>query len=63
MCRTPAALALAAAAGLVDPAARPRVPDPAFEIAAHTPERFVVLHTANLTYRQQLVLSRDIKAD
>lgn len=63
MCRTPAALALAATAGLVDPAARRRVPDLAFEIAAHTPERFVVFHTADFARRQQFVMSRDIKAD
>ena len=50
-------------AGLNDPAVRQRLLDLGFEIVANTPEQFAAFQAAEFARWQQLITSRNIKAD
>jgi tripartite-type tricarboxylate transporter receptor subunit TctC len=50
-------------AGLADPAVRQRLLDLGFEIVANTPEQFAAFQAAEFARWQQLITSRNIKAD
>jgi tripartite-type tricarboxylate transporter receptor subunit TctC len=53
----------AVVAGLGDPAVRQRLLDLGFEIVANTPEQFAAFQAAEFARWQQLITSRNIKAD
>ena len=53
----------AVVAGLADPAVRQRLLDLGFEIVANTPEQFAAFQAAEFARWQQLITSRNIKAD
>ena len=58
-----ARLHAAVVAGLGDPAVRQRLLDLGFEIVANTPEQFAAFQAAEFARWQQLITSRNIKAD